>query len=437
MEPILLKNCKIILDAFNKIRSDLDILINNKVIEEIGHNLSKKGIDIDCSNCLVVPGFFNGHTHSPMSLLRGIAEDLPLHEWLNNKVWPLERKFKEEHYYIGAKLSIAEMLKYGFTGAADMYFNMDIVAKSYIELNFRGVLCEGVFDFFNENETEKQYKKARDYYFRLKNLRNDLIKPSLGPHATYTCSEKLLRLIADLSSELNALVQIHVAEDNREQELCIKNYGIREVNFLSKIGLCNERTIYAHSVWLNEEEISLLKNFRASIVHNPISNLKLGVGSICNIKKLLDNGIKVCLGTDGPASNNSLDPFETMKISSLLQKHFYHDPAIISSKEIFKLATYGGYNIYLPELNAGIIKEGSIADLAIFDLRNIRFMPLSLKDENQILAHLVYSSSGMKAKHVIVNGKLSVEDYKLTNIDEEKLFEDFERAYNSLFENDF
>jgi len=370
-----------------------------------------------------------------MSLLRGIAEDLPLHEWLNNKVWPLERKFKNEHYYIGSKFSIAEMLKSGFTGAADMYFKMDIVAQSYIELNFRGVLCEGVFDFFNENETENQYKRAKDYYFKLKNLGNDLIKPSLGPHATYTCSEKLLKLIAELSYELNSLVQIHVAEDLTEQELCIKKYGVREVNFLDKIGLCNERTVYAHSVWLDEEEIKLLKYRKCSAVQNTISNLKLGVGSTCNIRKLIDEGIKVCLGTDGPASNNSLDPFEMMKFSSLLQKHMYRNPAIISSKEIFKLATYGGYNIFFPELNGGIINEGNIADLAIFDLNNIRFMPLNLSDENHILAHLVFSSSGLKAKYTIVNGKLSVENYKLVNINEEKLFEEFEKAFYSLIEN--
>jgi len=434
MEEILLKNCKLIVDALNPLRKNFDILIKEGKIYEIGENLSKKGLVIDCSNCAVIPGILNGHTHTPMSILRGIAEDLPLNEWLTKRVWPLEKKFKEEHYYIGAKVSIFEMLKSGFTGASDMYFKMDVEAKAYMELNFRGILCEGIFDFFNEDETEKQYKIALDSFKKLKNLNSSLIKPSLGPHAIYTCSKELLRMISDLSKELNSLVQIHVAESFEEQEFCLKKYGKREVKFLHELGLCNERTIYAHGVWFDDEEIKLLKENNAAVVQNTISNLKLGIGSTCNIRRLIDEGIRVCLGTDGPASNNSLDAFEMLKFSALIQKHMHRNPSIISSKELFKIATYEAYKIFFPELKGGIIEKDAVADLVIIDLNNIRLKPLNINDDNHIIYHLIYSSAGMQVKHVIINGKLSVYNYKVLNVNEEELFNKLESLFNDLIE---
>lgn len=432
MEEILLKKCRIILDAFET-RRNLDIKIRDGFIEEISENLSTNGITIDCSNSLVIPGIFNGHTHSPMSLLRGIAEDLPLHKWLTERVWPIERKLKEEHFYIGAKLSALEMLKHGFTGCADMYFKMENVAKAFSELNFRGVLCEGLFDFFDKNKIDEKIKIAEQSFKLLSNY-SPLIKPSFGPHAIYTCSKELLEAIAELSNEMQGLVQIHVAESVEEQQESIKRYGLREVAFLDEIGLCNERTIYAHAVWLSNEEINRIKKKDAALVQNTISNLKLAVGSTCDISTMLKEGIRFCLGTDGPASNNSLDAFEMLKFSALLQKHMHRDPSIISANEIFKAATYGAYRIFFPELKAGLIKEGFIADLVILDLNELRLRPLSNKYDKHALNHLVYSCSGIKAKHVIVNGRLSIENYTAVKINEEELVRDFEKAFNEIYE---
>jgi len=434
MEEILLKKCKLIVDAINPIRKDLDILINEGKISEIGENLSTSGILVDCSNSLIIPCFFNGHTHSPMSLLRGIAEDLPLQKWLEEKVWPLEQKLNSEFIYYGAKLSALEMLKSGFAGCADMYFSMDNVAKAFIELNFRGVLCEGLFDFFEKSQTDKQINLAREMHIKLSSLKSPLIKSSLGPHATYTCSKELLEGIAELSKEYNAIVHIHVAETQEEQEQCISRYGMREVEFLDKVGLCNERAVYAHGVWFDEKELKLLKERHASVVQNTISNLKLTAGSTCDLRKLMDLGIKCCLGTDGPASNNSLDPFEMMKFSSLMLKHMHRNPSILSSKEIFRLATYEAYKIFYPELKGGAIEKDFLADLAIFDLSEIRLKPLLFNDTH-IINHLVYSCSGMRAKHVIVNGEFSIMNYKSTRIDEEELLENFDKIFEKFITN--
>ncbi len=432
MEEILLKRAKLVVDPVNKLRRDVDILIREGKIEKIGDALSSSGVILDCSECLVVPCFFNGHTHTPMSMLRGMAEDLPLHTWLSEKIWPLEKLLEEEHYYIGAKFSAMEMLKSGFSGCADMYFKMEVIAKAFEEINFRGVLCEGVFDFFNKGLTDEQARKALEGYKKLANFKSNLIKPSFGPHSTYTCSKELLKIIGDYSKEYNALVQIHVAETEEEQELCIKRYGIREVELLNEVGLCNNLSVYAHGVWFDEKEIELLKLGGVAVVQNTISNLKLAVGSTCDLEKILREGIRCCLGTDGPASNNSLDAFEMMKIASLIQKHMHRNPAVISAREIFKLATYDAYRIFFPEYKGGLIEEGFIADVAVFNLSDSRLKPLNLNEESHVINHLVYSCSGLRAKHVIINGKISVLDYRLVREREDEIINKFEKAYEKL-----
>ncbi len=432
MEEILLKKAKLIVDPVNKVKRDVDILIREDKIEKIGDGLSSNGWVIDCSNSLVIPCFFNGHTHSPMSLLRGMAEDLPLHTWLSEKIWPLERLMEDEHYYIGAKFSAMEMLKSGFSGCADMYFKMENVAKAFEEINFRGVLCEGVFDFFDKRSTDEQASKAIQAYKKLANLNSKLIKPCLGPHSTYTCSKELLQIIADYSKEYNALVQIHVAESQEEQRLCVERYGVREVELLNEIGLCNNLSIYAHGVWFDEKEIELLKQKDVAVVQNTISNLKLAVGSTCDLKRMLKEGIRCCLGTDGPASNNSLDALEMMKMASLIQKHMHKDPSAISAREIFKIATYNAYRIFFQEFKGGLIEEGAVADVAIFDLTDSRLKPLNRNEEGHVINHLVYSCSGIRAKHVIVNGKISVLDYKLAREREEEIIDRFEKSYERL-----
>jgi len=431
MEPILLKNCKFIVDAINPLRKNKDILIKDGRIEQIGENLSTNGFVLDCKDCLVIPGMINAHTHSSMSLFRGIAEDSKLDEWLNKKIWPLEAKLNAYDCYVGTKLSVMEMLFSGFTCAVDMYFNMKDVAKAYIELNFRGVLSEGLFDFFNEEVLDEKLKYAETAFLDLKNIKSELIKPSFGPHSTYTCSDKLLKGIAEISNKYNALVQIHVAETKEEQELCIRRYGLREIELLKKLGLCNKRSILAHAVWLSNEEIAILKNTGAIAVQNTISNLKLAVGSTCDIRKLLNSNVNVCLGTDGPASNNSLDAFEMLKFSALFLKNMYHDPTVITSREIFRIATYDSYKLILPEINGGLIREGYVADLSVLNLNSFKLKPIT-EDSTHIINHLVYSCSGLRAKHVIVNGKPSILNGKLFNSNEEGIIEEFEKVFYSL-----
>ncbi len=431
MEPILLRNCKFILDALNPLRKNKDILVIDGKIEKIGENLNKNGFIIDCEDCFVIPGMINAHTHSSMSLFRGIAEDSKLEDWLSKKIWPLESKLTAKDCYVGSKLSIMEMLTSGFVGAADMYFHMKEVAKAYIELNFRGLLCEGVFDFFREDILEEKINFVKSTFLDLKNINSELIKPSFGPHATYTCSSKLLKEIAELSKFFNAPVQIHVAETLNEQEQCLKRYGMREVEFLNSIGLCNKNAIFAHGVWLDDNEINILSKTGAVVVQNTISNLKLGTGSTCDIRKLLDSKVKVCLGTDGPASNNSLDAFEMLKFSSLYLKNMHKDPSVINSRELFRIVTYDSYKHLFPEIKGGLIEEGYVADLVVFDLNNSRFKPLT-EDSTHIINHLVYSSSGIKAKHVIVNGKISVFNGRLVNVKEEDLIDEFENTFEEL-----
>lgn len=431
-EPILLKDCTIAIDAFAS-SEHADILIEEGRISKVGRGMSTNGIKIDCSSCVVIPGFMNGHTHSPMTLLRGVAEDMSLHDWLSKKVWPIENKLKDRHFYIGAKIAVLEMLRSGFTAAADMYFNMMQVAKAYEELSFRGILCEGVVDNFNEDETEAKLRKQKEMYRRLASLKSGIIKASLGPHATYTCSENLLRGIADFSKEEKALVHIHVAEAQEDQRMCLRRHKAREVEFLRRIGMCNSRSVYAHGVWLSDKEMKIAGEAHASVVQNAISNLKVVNGGVADITALQKKKVKVCLGTDGPASNNSLDALEMMKFAALLQKHIRKDATAITAKEIFRCATFEGYRIFLPELRGGRIAEGAVADLAVFEVDKIRHSPLLKPLGSHMVSHLVYSSSGLRARDVIVNGKLSLQDYRLPDVGEESIYEEFGRAAAELY----
>lgn len=432
-EPILLKSCRFVLDPFTPERANVDVLIEEGRISKIKERLSTNGLTIDCSNSIVVPGFMNGHTHSPMTLLRGTAEDMPLHDWLSKGVWPIEKKMKPRHIYVGAKLAVLEMLKSGFTAAADMYFHMLDVAKAYEELNFRGILCEGAIDNFDEDKAETELKLQKSMYKKLSSRRSGLIKPSLGPHATYTCSEGLLMGIAEFSEEKNALVHIHVAETEKEQEQCVKRYKVREVELLRKVGICNNRSVYAHGIWLNDKEMTIAGSAHTSVVQNAISNFKIACGGVADITTLEKKGARVCLGTDGPASNNSLDSFEMMKFAALAQKNMRKDAAIIKAKDIFRLATYEGYRVFLPELNSGRIKESATADLAVFGIDPVKHAPLVRSIKGHMLSHLVYSSAGIRAKDVIVNGKLSLHNYKLVPEKEEKIYREFGVAIKELY----
>ncbi|WP_048055332.1 amidohydrolase family protein [Pyrococcus sp. NA2] len=414
---MLLKNGLVLYGSdYKLIRAD--ILIDGNKIMEIKKNINKSADTvIDASNSLIIPAFVNSHTHSPMVILRGLAEDVPLMEWLQNYIWPVERKLKAKDIYWGAKLALLEMAHSGISTFVDMYFHMEEVAKATLEVGLRGFLGYGMIDLGDEEKMKAEVKETEKLYKFISGLNSPLINFILAPHAPYTCSLECLKWVAEKSKEWNSLITIHLSETKEEVRITKEKYGQTPVEVLKTVGLLNERLIAAHGIWLTERDIDLLSSSGTTIVHCPASNMKLGSG-IIRLRDLLDNGINVALGTDGAASNNTLDMIREMRLASLLQKVHTLNPAIIKSEEIFKMATWNGAKAL--GLKAGLIEEGYLADLAIINLKKPHLVPL-----NSPLSAILFSAKSGDVDTLIVNGKIIMLDGEVLTVDEEKVVDRF------------
>ncbi|MDQ6788552.1 MAG: amidohydrolase, partial [Acidobacteriota bacterium] len=291
---------------------------------------------------VVIPGLINAHTHVPMSLFRGIADDLDLQEWLTKYIFPAEAKNVNEAFVrAGTRLGLAEMIRGGTTTYCDMYYFEDAIADETAKAGMRGVLGETVIDFpVADNKTNAEAMAyAERFINKWKN--NSLIVPAIAPHAPYTVSTEHLLAIKQLSDKLNAPVVIHVAETQTEVSDITKRYGARPVEYLAKIGFLSNRTIAAHVVWATDAEMDLLKRFGVGIAHNPQSNMKLASG-VAPVPQMLAKDLAVGLGTDGAASNNDLDMWEEMDTAAKLHKVFSGDPKVVNAEQAFEMATIRG-----------------------------------------------------------------------------------------------
>ncbi len=393
-----------------------NVLLENGVIKEVTKRELKADEVLDARKCLVLPGFFNSHTHVAMTLLRCAVEDVPLMEWLKT-VWSIESKMKEKDVYVGAKLGIAEMIKSGVTCFSDQYFHMDGVARAVEESGIRAVLGYGMIDMESEEKREKELREAESFINEW-NGRCNRITLSVDPHSPYTCSKDLLLISARMAEEYGLPVHIHVAETEDEVRIVREKTGKTPVEYLDELGIFNYRTVAAHCVWLSDDEIKLLARRGVSVAHCPVSNLKLGSG-IARVAEMVREGVNVCLGTDGAASNNSLSVLGEMKFAALLQK-FRLSPAAIKALDVLKMATENGYSAY--GLRGGKIEVGYLADLVVLK-KSLSYTPLY----NPVYS-VVYSSYGFEVRDLIVDGKILMNDGKLRTMDEESLLDEAESA---------
>lgn len=370
--------------------------------------------EIDTNGNLLMPGFKNAHTHSPMTFLRSYADDLPLHDWLNNQVFPMEAKLTGEDMYHLSKLAILEYLTSGITANLDMYFCPEDVARASIDMGFRTVLNAGVSNFtgsISENIRflEDNYKKFNDYH--------NLISYKIGFHAEYTASKELLTNIAELANDLQAPVYAHCSETKYEVEECIKRYDMTPAVFLNSLGMFNYGGGCFHCVHMTPEDLDILKEHNVSVVTNPASNLKLASG-IAPVKKMIDMGINVAIGTDGPASNNALDMFREMYLATALQKVQEKDAAAVDANKVLTMATVGGSKT-MGFTDADVLEEGKLADLIMIDLHQPNMQPI-----NNITKNLIYSGSKQNVKLTMINGKILYRDHKFSvGEDPEKIYE--------------
>ncbi len=416
---LLIKNGLIL--EFEKESEVKSIAISNGKILEIGieleHKYSSKQI-IDATDKIVMPGFVNTHSHVAMSYFKGMADDLPLQEWLSKHIWPVEGKFLSEEFVEDAALhGCAEMIKNGITTFSDMYFFGDQTAKSAKRIGIRAVLGQGVLDYPVAN-----YKNADDIFGYIRKMhdkykKTELIDFAVAPHAIYTCRKENLIKAKELAQELEILLHIHLSETKQEVNDCIKNTGMRPVEYLDSIGFFEGDVVAAHAIWLNDNEQKILAKNNSSIAINTSSNLKLASG-ITSFKSYMEHGINLSIGTDGVAANNNLSFLQEISLIAKLQKALNDDPIIFPAKEMIQIATIGGARALRKNDQIGSIEIGNKADIIFIDTNNIESQPMY-----DPYSHLVYSLSSEQIKDVIINGKIVMRNRQLINIDEKELIE--------------
>jgi len=423
---ILVYGCMILPMNGKGFIEDGALIIKDGKIIFVGKSASATNVEADITinakGKVALPGLINCHTHVPMTLFRGIAEDQPLDVWLKETIWPLEAKLRQEDVYVGALLGCLEMIKSGTTCFADMYFHEDMVAKAVDESGLRGVLAEGIIEAGNKVLGAKMLGKSIKFAKGFHGLADDRVKAMLGPHAAYSCSPDLLRKISVRASELNVGVHLHLAESKNMFKEFEEKYGSSEVEFLDNIGFLKGHVLAAHCINLSRKDMLILSRHSVNVVHVPVANMKLGLGA-AKIKDLVDLGVNVGLGTDGPASNNSLDMFEIMKIAALLQKLTYLNPTVMSTYEVLKMATIDGAKALGLEENIGSLEVGKKSDLILIDLSKPHLKPL-----HDIYASIVYSARGSDVDTVIVDGKVLMENRRAKILDEQAVIEKAERT---------
>jgi 5-methylthioadenosine/S-adenosylhomocysteine deaminase len=376
---------------------------------------------IDCTGKALIPGLINTHTHVPMTLLRGLADDLRLDVWLMGYMIPVEREFvSPEFVRLGTLLACAEMIKGGTTCFADMYYFEDDLAKATAEAGMRAVCAQSVMKFPTPDAPswEVALNYTRDYIQRWKG--HPLIVPAVGPHAPYTCPPEILKACTELALEFDVPLHIHIAETSLEVENSRKEHNMPVVPWVKKQGVLEAKVIAAHCVHIDEGEIRTLKNAGAGVAHNPTSNLKLASG-IAPIKQMLEAGVKVGIGTDGPASNNDLDMFEEMRLAAILAKGATGDPTVLPAREALAMATIGGANALHLEDITGSLEVGKRADIVVVDLNVTHNSPRFMRDPESLYSQLVYVSKSTDVTHVFCNGKILLRDRELLTLNETEL----------------
>ncbi len=396
---------------------DCNIGVEGKRIASLSKEKLKGEEEINAQNCLVLPGFFNAHTHSAMTLLRGYAEALPLKDWLE-KVWKIEAKLDETSIYWGAMIACIEMLKNGYTCFADMYIHMDSVARAVQESGIRAILGYGMADRGIPERGEEELRIAMKFIENWKG--KDRVKTMLTPHAIYTCSADFLKRVNEVSKQKGLLKHIHASETLWEVKESKKRFGRTPISFLDSIGFLDEKTTLAHCVWINDDEMKILAEKRVSVAHCPSSNLKLSSG-LAKIAEMIDQGVNVAIGTDGAASNNLLNPFVEIRTAVLIQ-HLRR--RFISPQTFIRMASENGYKAY--EIDGGKIESGRIADIVILELRSNHTPFYNFANS------VVFATLGCEVRDVLVDGRVVVEDRQCVFVDEEKVIDKVISVANAL-----
>ncbi len=366
---------------------------------------------MDARGCAVMPGLINAHTHAPMTLFRGLADDLPLMEWLEHYIFPVEAHLCKEWVRWGALLACAEMLLSGTTTFCDMYLFENEVAEAAKEAGIRALVGEVLYDFPSPNygPIEKGFSYTEELIEKWKG--DPLVSIAVEPHATFTCSPELLKKARRLADLHQVVLITHVSETQQEVQRILEMYGQSPVMHLMELGILQGPTVVDHAVWVNEQEIDILREQGVGVIHNPESNMKLASG-VAPVEKMLKAGLPVGLGTDGAASNNDLDMFREMDSAAKLHKVFSGNPAVLDAGTVLRMATSLGAKALGLDSLVGSLEPGKRADIILVDLDGLHLTP-----RYNVVSHLVYAARGSDVKSVLVDGRVVVEEGKLLCLD--------------------
>ncbi len=414
---IVIKNTLAVLpqDAEDVVR-ETSIYIEGDRIAAIGDAPSGFTEDkvIDGKDKLVIPGLINCHTHSYMSFMRNVADDLSFMDWLFGTIDPIEQQMTDEDTYWGANLAIIEMMKSGTTCFNDMQMNIHQTTRAVKESGMRAVICRGLVGSGNDEAGQMRLRQAYEERDAAKDC--DRMTFCLGPHAPYTCDDEFLKIVAAEAKREHMGIHMHLSESAGEIEQIQEKYGCTPIALAERCGIFDVPAIAAHCVQVTDEDIDTLKRKNVSVVTNPASNMKLGNG-FAPIGKMLEKGVNICLGTDGAASNNSLNMFHELSLLTLIHKGTGRTPQCVSAKEGFRIATINGAKALGLEKEIGSIEAGKKADLAILDLN----VP-SLTPRNNLIAGLSYSANGSEVDTVIINGQITMEHRNILTMDEKLVY---------------
>lgn len=395
---MLLKNCKYLVtqDKERRILEGYDLLIEKNLIVKIGKNIFANVHDtIDCSQKIVLPGLINCHTHIGMQSLRGICDDEELPTWLK-KVVAAEKKLSKQQLQENAMMACREMINNGITCFMDMYYPMEHIVGAVQTSGMRAILCPAIHDLLGGEE--KQFTDVLQIRKRISS--SSIVQLGIGSHSIYACSEKMLRKIKSYADAYDLLIVIHIAETRKERYDIFQKTKKLPIEYLESIGFLGKNVLLVHAIWLTKGEVKIIAKHGASVVHCPISNMKLSSGGVTPLMEMWESGVNVGLGTDSVASNNNIDLFTEMKVCGLLHKHHRWDPKAAKVQDILDMATIVGAKILGKEKEIGSLEPGKCADIITVPIDEHLFPVAS----TNVISHLVYSTQGSQVADVIING---------------------------------
>ena len=423
VDLLIIGGTVVTMDKDRRMIENAAIGITGGKIEFVGERKAAAGVrakrTINAAGKVIIPGLINTHTHVPMTLFRGISDDLDLNDWLTKYIFPAEAKNVDEQFVrAGTRLGLAEMIRGGTTTYCDMYYFEDAIADETKKAGMRGVLGETIIQFpVADNKTPGEAIAYTERF--IKRWQNDpLIVPAAAPHAPYTVSTADLQKIREQSDRLNSMVVTHVAETKNERDDILGQYGKTPVEYLESIGFLSDRTIAAHSIWLTDPEIDIYKRLGVGSAHCPQSNMKLASG-VAPVPAMLAKDIAVGLGTDGAASNNDLDMWEEMDSAAKLHKLISNDPKTLPAEQAFEMATIRGARALHLDKLIGSIEPDKRADIVIVDFDTLNQTPFY-----NVYSHLVYATKAADVRTVIINGRIVMQDRRLLTLNESAIKKD-------------